>query len=249
MGLPFPSLPDPFEIARRALTRLENALLDRVVKAGSTAVATTVDGARHNMSAVAGEVMTLLGKLPHTLANGIVDLDRGTGARRLTGTEMQLVVEAYGARVAPADVRIVRGAGLSVFATIAFMHGNPAITIGNTMYLKSDLNEIDYAELSNTMRGLELLLHEYTHVVQYATLGFGAFGKRYVAELRAHHNDPNELYAYETRNNDWQHETLEGQAQIVGDYTKARHAAANPMNSRLADQLRAKLAGTGIYAQ
>ena len=103
--------------------------------------------------------------------------------------------------------------------------------------------------MSKSYDGLELLLHEYTHVVQYATLGFAVFGQRYVRELRAHHNDPNELYDYGSRNNDWAHETLEGQAQIVGNYARATHAAPNPNRRRLADELRAKLRDTGIYGQ
>ncbi len=121
--------------------------------------------------------------------------------------------------------------------------------MGNTIYIKANLGNLTHSDLSKSLRGIEMLLHEYTHVVQYATLGFATFGRRYAAELRASGYDPDKLYDYQSRNNDWRHETLEGRAQIVGDLAKARKIPANPNNSTLANALRNKLKGTGIYAQ
>ncbi|UYY57687.1 hypothetical protein [Sphingomonas sp. S2-65] len=242
-------LPDPLTIARRLLDRAERELVERVIEAGSSAAAAAAGAVRGQFLLKIQEFMTLLGKLPHGTANWILDLDRGFSARSLTRTETQLVQEAFGGRINPGDVRIVRGAGLSAWAAIAFRNGNPAITLGNTIYIKSDLKDLTHSDLSLALRGIEMLLHEYTHVVQYATLGFGTFGRRYASELRSHGWDANKLYDYGKRNSDWQHETLEGQAQIVGEYGTARRALNVPRNRALADRLRAKLQGTGIYAQ
>lgn len=155
--------PDPIAIARRLLNRAEKELVERIIAAGEI---------RGYFLSALQEFMTTLGKLPHATANWILDLDRGWHARRLTHVETQLVQEAWGSRINPADVRIVKGAGLSAWAAIAFRKGNPAITLGNTIYIKSDLKYLTHSDLSNSLRGIEMLLHEYTHVVQYATLGF-----------------------------------------------------------------------------
>lgn len=247
--IPDPLLPDPRAIARRLLNRVENQLIEGIITAGSSASASAAGAVRGYFLAALQEFMTTLGKLPHATANWILDLDRGWHARRLTRVETQLVQEAWGGRVNSADVRIVKGAGLSAWAAIAFRKGNPAITLGNTIYIKSDLKYLTHSDLSKSLRGIEMLLHEYTHVVQYATLGFARFGSRYASELKAHDYDPDKLYDYGSRNNDWAHETLEGQAQIVGEFGSARRALNVPQNRTLADRLRAKLKGTGIYAQ
>ena len=242
-------LPDPLTVVQRLLDRAERELIERVIEAGSSAAAAAAGAVRGHFMSKIRDFMRLLGKLPHATANWILNLDRGPSARRLTHIETQLVQEAFGARINPGDVRIVRGPGLSLWAAIAFQHGNPAITLGNTIYIKSKIENVILSDLSQTLRGIDMLLHEYTHVVQYATLGFGTFADRYISDLRAHGFDDNELYAYRKRNNDWQHETLEGQAQIVGEFGAARREMGNREKRALADRLRAKLKGTGIYAQ
>lgn len=73
-----------------------------------------------------------------------------------------------------------------------------------------------------------------------------AFGARYAAELRAHGYDADQLYEYQSRNLPFTGETLEGQAQIVGDLAGARRGAT-PADAALANALRGKLQGTGIY--
>lgn len=233
--------------ARRLLAAGERELFDRLIAAGSTGTINVVHGIRGNIAGTIDSMMTVLGKLPHALANTIVDMDRGTAARRLTLGETAHVTEAFGTRIQPGQVRIVRGAAMSLFAHGAFLNGNPAITIGNTIYIKSDL-AIPHTDLSTSPLSIELLLHEYTHAVQYATLGFCAFGRRYLIELRANGNDPNKLYDYASRDRDWQHETLEGQAEIVGDYARTRLSLNNPKSRKTAELLRRKLQGTGIYA-
>ena len=60
----------------------------------------------------------------------------GPSARPLTQYETRLIVDAFGQRVPPHAGRIVPGPGLSYFVKMAFINGNPAIMIGNTIYLK-----------------------------------------------------------------------------------------------------------------
>lgn len=241
---PVPSGP-LVENARRLLVAAERELLDRVIAAGSTGAVAAAGRAHANLTGAIDSMMTMLGKLPHALANGIVDMDRGFSARRLTPGETAQVDEAFGSRIQPGLVRIVKGAGLSLIAQGAYLNGNPAITVGNTIYIRSDL-KLPLDDLSVRADGIELLLHEYTHVVQYATLGFGVFGKRYLTELRKLGN-ADQLYKYKSRNLDWQHETLEGQAAIVGDYAASRASPKNASNRAAANLLRGKLKGTGIY--
>ncbi len=101
--------PDPIMIARRLLDRAEKELIERIIAAGSSAVAEGAGAVRGYFLSELQEFMTALGKLPHATANWILDLDRGWQARRLTRVEIQLVLEAYGDRINPADVRIVKG--------------------------------------------------------------------------------------------------------------------------------------------
>ncbi len=140
------------------------------------------------------------------------------------------------------------GPGLSTVALVAFLHGNPAITIGNTIYLSPQLNPKDYdsSDLSATKTGIAMLLHECMHVLRYTRMGFAVFGARHAAELRAHHYDADELYAFWTRNLDFDHETLEGEAEIVGRYAAARRSKG-PDQAKIAAWLRGKLKDTGIY--
>jgi hypothetical protein len=79
-------------------------------------------------------------------------------------------------------------------------------------------------------------------------MGYAAFGARYAAELSSHGGDADRLYKYETRNLPFTGETLEGQAQIVGDLAGASRGRT-PADVARAQSLRAKLRGTGIYGQ
>lgn len=80
-------------------------------------------------------------------------------------------------------------------------------------YIKRDKYErVGGDDLSATGEGMESLIHEFTHVIHHAQHGYAAFGRRYAAELRQHDYEPNKLYDYRSRNNDYAHETLEGRA-------------------------------------
>lgn len=229
------------------ISQAANALLDRVVGATADAARSVIVTARRNLFQRAEDLMALLGQVPHKAADIIADGFRGGAARLLTTGERHLVVEAFGYRVDPALVRIVRGAGRSPVAEVAFLHGNPAITIGNTVYVSTETYDRYHAEdLSVSDRGIGLLIHEFTHVTQYASLGYARFARRYASDLRAHHYDPDELYDYPSRNLDFAHETLEGEAQIVGDYAEKRNSRV-AVSRALAERARLKLRGTGIY--
>lgn len=143
---------------------------------------------------------------------------------------------------------IVRGPGLSAFARTAFWNGNPAITIANTIYPAEAIYDKVPGDMSRMEFGVELLLHEFTHVVQYATLGFARFGAKYSADLRAHGFNAEKVYAHEERALTFGQETLEGQAEMVGDYAAGR-ASSNAAKKTVADRVKPKLRGTGIYGR
>ncbi len=115
----------------------------------------------------------------------------GPSARPLTRDETRLIVDAFGQRVPPHVGRIVPSPGLSYFAEMAFMNGNPAIMIGNTIYLQKGSPDVTTSD-----SGIELLLHESTHVILCATLGIDVSGRRYASEWRALGYDADQLYAY-----------------------------------------------------
>ncbi len=239
----YPGLDDPIAAIRATIAREQQALFDRVVAGIGSAAGAAAASAQRNLFHRADDLRLLLTSVPHRAANAIADLDRGWSARRPTAGEIAKVREAYGTRVDPNAVRIVDGSGLSAIAAVAFLHGNPAITVGNTIYIRHP----DYrTDLSRAAAPINMLIHEFMHVIQYAELGFVRFGKRYLAEMNANGNDPNRLYDYQHRKLDFAHETLEGQAAIAGDYAGGR-ASPNPVARANASRLRPRLHGTGIY--
>jgi hypothetical protein len=238
--------PARLEALQRVLSQVEFFLLNRAINAAASASTNAIDRAVSDVRRAALEYMSMLGKLLHSEANAIADKDRGPNARSLTAAERRLVVSAYGRAVSPSLVRIVPGPGYSVVALAAFIKGNPAITIGNTIYLRWGSKLIDYKNLDRSDEGIRLILHEYSHVVQYARLGFSVFGARYAAELARVGGDANKLYDYKAGDNPYAKQTIEAQAQMVGDYSVARRHS-DPANSAAARRLRSRLAGSGVY--
>ena len=240
--------PEPLDMVRQTLSRVENEAMNRALAASGAVLESLVAEVRGNLQKAASDMMAFLGRLPHRLANKVADSYRGPAARTLTAEEAGLVREGYGTMVNIDDIRIVIGPGYSTIALVAFLHGNPAITIGNTIYLSPQLDRNIYksSDLSATKAGIAMLLHECMHVLQYARIGFAGFGARYAAEMKAHHYNADELYAFWTRNLDFDHETLEGEAEIVGRYAAARKSAG-PDQAKIAAWLGGKLKGTGIY--
>jgi hypothetical protein len=241
-------VPDPFDLVRRRFAQELARQEQRLVNAVLSVPGAVLDHARDRAAQFLTESLQLLGRLSHAAVDAYLEASRGPFARPLTPREIMLVREAFGGRVEPSRVRIVPGAGHSRIAQVAFLNGNPAITLGNTIFLKPGVQWIRPAELPQTLGGLRLLLHEWTHVVQYATLGYRAFAGRYAAELRAHGGDADRLYEHDTRNLPFNGETLEGQAQIVGDLAGASRGRT-PADAQRATMLRGKLRGTGIYGQ
>jgi hypothetical protein len=158
--------------------------------------------------------------------------------RVLTGGETALARAAHGNKIAYPGVRIVDGAGTSFAAHIAFMHGNPAITLGSTIYYKLWYT-VDFAG-PNTNAGS--FIHEMTHVWQYAVLGQGPFFARYTAELAKVGGKPDKLYEYK-EGDLFTKATLEAQAQMVEDYSRALWGK----NTALIEKLAKNLAGSGVY--
>ena len=243
-------LPDPFEPVRGALDRVVVYALDQAVATVGRAGRYAVSRASAGLDARVEHMTAVLGRLSHATANRIADEFRGPGARPLTPGETALATEAFGRDPSPTVVRIVAGPGHQPLAASAFLNGNPAITIGNTIYIKpSKYRLVDGQDLSIEPEGAELLLHEYTHVVQYARLGFARFGKRYAAEFRRSGNNADRMYAYGTRRLRYEDEMIEGQAQMVGHYAHQRVLEPHLRNEQLIARLRQRLKGSGIFGQ
>ena len=245
------SVPDPFDAVRRALNRAAAAALDRAIASVGEAASRAVSNVARTLAQDIEYVTAVLGRLGHGTANAVADSFRGPFSRALAPAETSLVNAAFGSQpVLPGQVRIVAGPGNQPLAAAAFLNGNPAITIGNTIYVKPSVSrDRGGADWTTNPEGVELLLHEYTHVVQYARLGFATFGKRYAEEFRANNNDAGKMYDYESRNLHYDQELIEGQAAIVGDYARQMALPPERRTPALIQQLRAKLRGTGILGQ
>ena len=241
-----PGFPDIGSIISRLLNNAQAELVRRVLAAGGSIVLAGTEALRQRAEAIAQSWLDVLAALPHAIADRIAEMDRGPDARRLTAGEASRVREAFGQRVPADGVRIVRGPGLSLFAFAAFRKGNPAITIGNTIYIKYD-HAVPHSDLTGSIGGVRLLCHEYTHVVQWREQGYTGFGKRYASELWQNGCNPDRLYDYQNRNTTYVTETLEGQASIVGDYSSLLVSPQAAEVQQRLEVLRQKLAGTGIY--
>ncbi|GAA0296400.1 hypothetical protein GCM10009087_02710 [Sphingomonas oligophenolica] len=99
--------------------------------------------------------------------------------------------------------------------------------------------------------GIDTLIHEFNHVLQYQKLGFANFFLRYANEhknygLSKSGFDRNIVYEYGPRNSVYATETLEGQSQMAGDYAKLLALnAASSLPQR--QKLERRLHGSGIY--
>ncbi|PCD02026.1 hypothetical protein COC42_11105 [Sphingomonas spermidinifaciens] len=184
-----------------------------------------------------------LAELPHEVADRLADSMRGDKARELTPAEQAFVEQAFGDRIDLSEVRFVDGPGNSPIARAAFANGNPAITVGDTVYFKPGHFSTDFTASAEDRK---LLNHELTHVLQYETLGYGSFTARYAREFAEAGGDADKMYDYASRDTVFDTETLEGQAQMVGDYAQIRHSTNPARQAKIAD-LERRLEGTGIY--
>ncbi|MGH6616556.1 eCIS core domain-containing protein [Sphingomonas sp.] len=246
-----PGFPDPFDEIRRYLSRAAARALDRAIAEVQQAAVRAVRRKVRDVSDTIDYVTSVLGRMPHGAANAVADAGRGPSARPLVPNEIALITQAFGAQpVSPGQVRIVPGAGRQPAAAAAFRNGNPAITIGNTIYIKPDAYRArGGSDLTSNPEGVEMLLHEYTHVIQYTRLGFTAFGTRYAREFHQSGYDAGKMYDYGSRKLNYDDEMLEGQAAMVGDYGRQMALPPGSQTPALIQELRTKLRGTGILGQ
>jgi hypothetical protein len=156
--------------------------------------------------------------------------------RALTEGEIRLAREAFGDRIRYDKVRVSNGAGANPIAMIAFGQGNPAITLRSTIYCDSDYR--DDLSATGVPHDEAVLLHELTHVWQYARMGMARFFLRYGREFRAVGYKSRPMYAYDRGVTRFEEAMLEAQAQMVGDYRE--FFAERPRIAR-------NLAATGFY--
>jgi hypothetical protein len=158
--------------------------------------------------------------------------------RKLTAGEIALAKTAFRDKIDYSAVRLSEGPGNNAAAHIAFMKGNPAITIGNTIYFKVGFA----ADFSVSGADGRTFMHEMTHVWQYRTLGMTAFFIRYGTDLAKVGGKPNDMYKY-AETTKFSEAMIETQAQIVGDY----HRAKTDGNAAATARLAKNLAGSGLY--
>jgi hypothetical protein len=237
---PTPSLPRSIDdLLGRGLSVVEQAVISRALD-GLSGLA---QSARNQIVELAETMRDQLTSLPNSAANAVADSMRGPSARTLTAGETAALRSAFGNSIDLSNVRIVDGPGRNPDAWVAFNIGNnPALTEGNTVYVQSDHYSRDF---STTPSGINTLVHEFTHVRQYQQMGFGSFFAKYARDL-AVYRDRNEVYKHENRNVSFRHETIEGQAAMVGDYAgyRAGEVLLTPQQVR---SLESELRGTGIF--
>lgn len=180
--------------------------------------------ARDTVAGWAGTVRDALASLPNSAANALAASMRGPSARTLTPGETTALRSAFGNDIDLSNVRVVDGPGRNPDAWLAFnVGGNPAITEGNTVYVRSDHYTGDF---STTPAGVNTLVHEFAHVNQFQDMGFGSFFGKYAGDL-ASIGDRNKLYDYASRNTTYATETIEGQAACWATMPATRRGRAD----------------------
>jgi Domain of unknown function (DUF4157) len=241
--LPFPSLPRSIDdLLGRGLSALEQAVISRTLDG----LAGLAKSAGNGIADLADKARGQLAALPNSAANALADSMRGPNARTLTAGETNALRQAFGNSIDLSNVRIVDGPGRNPDAWVAFnVGGNPAITEGNTVDVRSDGYTKDF---SKTPDRLNTLLHEFAHVRQYQQMGFGAFFAKYANDL-ATAGGRNSVYDYGSRPNHFRDETIEGQAAMVGDYAgyRAGQTGNGALNPIKAAAVEIRVRGTGLF--
>ncbi len=160
--------------------------------------------------------------------------------RGLKASEIALLREAFGDRLAYEGVRLRLGHGGNPAAMAAFRNGNTAITLRRSLYFRTHYSD-DFADAG--VHAQALFHHEMTHVWQYAKLGVPRFLARYAGDLAACRFSPSAMYRYEEGATAFAGARLEAQAQMVGDYCEAR-LTGDEAKARL---IATSLEGSGIY--
>jgi len=159
--------------------------------------------------------------------------------RKLTAGEIALARAAFGNKIDYRRVKLSEGPGLQPLAHAAFAKGNPAITIGSTVYFKRDY----CPDFSAPGKNRKSFIHEMTHVWQYRTLGMPAFFARYGAEFARVGCKASDMYKYREGSDSFGRAMLEAQAEMVADYSEAVWNADAARTASIARNL----AGGGLY--
>jgi hypothetical protein len=159
--------------------------------------------------------------------------------RPLTAGEIALAETVFPDPLPYGRIRLSQGAGGNPVAALAFMTGNIAIALRNSIYFDS-LYCDDFSEADTG--GKELFLHELTHVWQFARSGAARFLGRYGWELATVGFRPRRAYDYRAGQS-FAGARLEAQAEMVGHYHRARAERNEPLLRLLEGNLR----GSGFY--
>lgn len=160
--------------------------------------------------------------------------------RKLTAGEIALARAAFGGKIAYDKVKLCDGPGMEPLAHIAFAKGNPAITIGATVYFKKDYSA-DFSAAA--MKAKRSFIHEMTHVWQYEALGMPAFFVRYGKDLVKAKGKPNDMYRYAHGTDRFGKAMLEAQAEMVADYSVALWRGNAAQRAIFAKNMK----GSGLY--
>lgn len=159
--------------------------------------------------------------------------------RGLTAGEIELAREAFGNAIEYSRVTLCRGAAANPVAHLAFFKGNPAITLGSTIYFKRDF----CADFCAPGANRAAFIHEMTHVWQYQRLGLARFLWRYGREFVRAGGVPGRMYRYAPGETRFAEAMLEAQAEMVADYGEALRRGLEARAATLASNL----AGSGLY--
>jgi hypothetical protein len=132
------------------------------------------------------------------------------------------------------------GPGLEPLAHIAFAKGNPAITVGSTVYFKKDYCP-DFSAAA--MNGKRSFIHEMAHVWQYSALGMPAFFVRYGKDLAKAKGKPDDMYKYTQGTDPFGKAMLEAQAEMIADYSTALWSANAAQLAKVAKNMK----DSGLY--
>ena len=159
--------------------------------------------------------------------------------RKLTEGEIALARQAFGDKIDYGKVSVVEGGALNIPAQLAFLKGNPAITIGSTIYFKKDFCD-DFCDRADKQYSY---MHEMTHVWQWQRLGAARFLLRYGKEFLQVRGKAGDMYKYEHHSKAFDESMLEAQANMVQHYSEALRAGNESKKASVAG----RLAHSGLY--
>ena len=159
--------------------------------------------------------------------------------RGLTSAEIEMARKAFAGQITYGRVKISDGPGNNFAAQIAFAKGNPAITLGSTIYFKRDY----CPDFCATGKDRKSFMHEMAHVWQYQRFGRADFLLRYGQEFLAVGGKPNDMYVYRRGVTKFSEAMLEAQASMIADYSEALWTGNADQKARLAKNLE----GSGVY--